>query len=99
MIDLNEMASQMYEVALKREEHNPIANSLVGTEMLKHLSGEVVEASMAYGIGAEPYRMELADILCGVMLLAHKEDFDIEKMLQDVFEKNRKRAEKQGDKL
>ena len=42
MIDLNEMAGQMYEVALKREEHSPYMNSLTSVELLKHLSGEVV---------------------------------------------------------
>ncbi len=99
MIDLNEMAGQMYEVALKREEHSPYMNSLTSVELLKHLSGEVVEASMAYGVGAEPYRMELGDILCITMLLAHKENFDIEKMLSDTLAKNTERANRTGDKL
>ena len=31
MIDLNEMASQMYEVALKREKNSPYMNSLTQT--------------------------------------------------------------------
>jgi NTP pyrophosphatase (non-canonical NTP hydrolase) len=99
MIDLNEMAGQMYEVALKRESHSPYMNSLTSVELLKHLAGEVVEASMAYGVGAEPYRMELGDILCMTMLLAHKENFDIEKMLSDVLAKNTERANRTGDKL
>lgn len=99
MIDLNEMASQMYEVALKREEHSPYMNSLTSVELLKHLAGEVVEASMAYSVGAEPYRMELGDILCMTMLLAHKENFDIEKILSDTLAKNTERANRTGDKL
>lgn len=99
MIDLNEMASQMYEVALKREEHSPYMNSLTSVELLKHLGTELVEASMAYGLGAEPYRQELGDIICIAMLLAHKENFDIEKMLQETLAKNKARAEKLGDKL
>lgn len=99
MIDLNEMVSQMYEVASKREEHSPYMNSLTGVELLKHLVGEVVEASMAYGVATEPYRMELGDILCITMLLAYKENFDIEKILSDVLTKNTERANRTGDKL
>ena len=99
MIDLNEMAGQMYEVALKREEHSPYMNSLTSVELLKHLAGEVVEASMAYGVSTEPYRKELGDILCMTMLLAHKENFDIEKILSDTLAKNTERANKTGDKL
>ena len=99
MIDLNEMAGQMYEVALKREEHSPYMNSLTSVELLKHLAGEVVEASMGYGLGAEPYRKELGDILCITMLLAYKEYFDIEAMLQETLDKNTNRANRTGDKL
>lgn len=99
MINLNEMASQMYEVALKREKNSPYMNSLTSVELLKHLAGEVVEASMAYGVSTEHYRMELGDVLCMVMLLAYKENFDIEKILSDVLAKNTERANKTGDKL
>ena len=99
MIDLNEMASQMYEIALKREEHSPYMNSLTSVELLKHLAGEVVEAGMAYGVSTEPYRMELGDVLCMTMLLAYKENFDIEKILSDVLAKNTERANKTGDKI
>ena len=98
MIDLNEMASQMYEVALKREKNSPYMNSLISVELLKHLAGEVVEASMAYGVSTEPYRMELGDVLCITMLLAYKENFDIEKILSDTLAKNTERANKTGDK-
>ena len=99
MIDLNEMAGQMYEVALKREEHSPYMNSLTSVELLKHLGTELVEASMGYGLGAEPYRKELGDIMCIAMLLAYKENFDIEKILYDTLAKNTERANKIGDKL
>lgn len=99
MIDLNEMAGRMYEVALKREEHSPYMNSLTSVELLKHLSTEIVEASMGYGLGADPYRKELGDILCIAMLLAYKENFDIEKMLEETLAKNTERANKTGDKL
>lgn len=99
MIDLNEMAADMYEVALQREKNHPLTNSCTSVELLKHLAGEVVEASMAYGVSTEPYRMELGDILCIAMLLAHKENFDIEKILSDTLAKNTERANKTGDKL
>lgn len=99
MIDLNEMASQMYEVALKREKNSPYMNSLTSVELLKHLAGEVVEASMTYGVSTESYRMELGDVLCITMLLAYKENFDIEKILSDTLAKNTERANKTGDKL
>lgn len=98
MIDLNEMAEQMYEVALRREEHSPYMNSLTSVELLKHLAGEVVEASMVYNF-SEPYRKELGDILCIAMLLAHKENFNIESMLQETLAKNTERADRTGDKL
>ena len=99
MIDLNEIAGQMYEVALKREKNSPYMNSLTSVELLKHLAGEVVEVSMAYGVSTEPYRMELGDVLCITMLLAYKENFDIEKILSDVLAKNTEKANKTGDKL
>ena len=99
MIDLNEIAGQMYEVALKREKNSPYMNSLTSVELLKHLAGEVVEASMAYRVSTEPYRMELRDVLCITMLLAYKENFDIEKILFDTLAKNTERANKTGDKL
>lgn len=99
MIDLNEIAGQMYEVALKREKNSPYMNSLTSVELLKHLAGEVVEASMVYGVSTEPYRMELGDVLCIIMLLAYKENFDIEKILSDTLAKNTERANKTGDKL
>lgn len=99
MIDLNEIAGQMYKVALKREKNSPYMNSLTSVELLKHLAGEVVEASMTYGVSTEPYRMELGDVLCITMLLAYKENFDIEKILSDTLAKNTERANKTGDKL
>lgn len=54
---------------------------------------------MAYGVSTEPYRMELGDVLCMAMLLAYKENFDIEKILSDTLAKNTERVNKTGDKL
>lgn len=99
MIDLNEMAADMYAVATEREKNHPLMNSLTSVELLKHLSTEVVEASMAYTVSAEPFRKELGDIMCIAMLLAHKENFDIEMMLSETLAKNTERAHKTGDKL
>ena len=99
MIDLNEMAEQMYDVAQQREKNHPLTNSITGVELLKHLSTEVVEASIVYSVATDAFRKELGDVLCIAMLLAHKEGFDIEEMLKETYEKNKARAEKHGDKL
>lgn len=45
------------------------------------------------------FASELADIICCALIIAGKENIDIEKALLDCMERNRKRAEKQGDKL
>lgn len=45
------------------------------------------------------FESELADIICCVLIIAGKENIDIEKAINDCIEKNRKRAEKIGDKL
>ena len=42
---------------------------------------------------------ELADIICCCLIVAGKEEIDIEKAVWDCIEKNRKRAEGTGDKL
>ena len=45
------------------------------------------------------FESELADIICCVLIIAGKENIDIEKAILDCVEKNRKRAEGIGDKL
>lgn len=45
------------------------------------------------------FESELADIICCVLIIAGKENIDIEKAVLDCIEKNRKRAEGVGDKL
>lgn len=42
---------------------------------------------------------ELADIICCCLIVAGKEEIDIEKAVWDCIEKNRRRAEGAGDKL
>ena len=45
------------------------------------------------------FASELADIICCVLIIAGKEEINIEKAVLDCIEKNRKRAEGLGDKL
>lgn len=47
----------------------------------------------------DAYISELADIICCVLIIAGKQNIDIEKAILDCTEKNRKRANKKGDKL
>lgn len=52
-----------------------------------------------YRESKEHFSSELADIVCCVLIIAGKEDIDIENAIKDCIEKNRKRAEGIGDKL
>lgn len=52
-----------------------------------------------YQESKEHFSSELADIICCILIIAGIENIDIEKAIQDCFEKNRKRAEGVGDKL
>lgn len=47
----------------------------------------------------EHFSSELADIICCVLIIAGKEDIDIERALYDCIEKNERRANGIGDKL
>ena len=79
--------------------------------MLKHTATEVVEATEAYikaqwqlnrnetEIEMGHFASELADIICCCLIIAGKENIDVEKAILDCIEKNRKRAEGVGDKL
>lgn len=111
MTDLNNMAKEAYEVARTREENG--ANIKSDTfSMLKHCATEVVDATEALakthehfdckGIlsfdYAEQFRQELADIITCVLIVAGKNNIDIEQALKDVQEKNKARAEGRGDK-
>lgn len=44
------------------------------------------------------FESELADIICCCLIMAGKENIDIEQAINDCIEKNRKRAEGVGDK-
>lgn len=105
MIDINGLAERMLTVARLREQNNLSTNSTATVNLLKHLSGEVVEASLEYArIGVKDdatknFQHELGDILCLTMLICCNYGFDIEEILNDTLEKNINRANKNGDKL
>lgn len=56
-------------------------------------------AEQTYIEDKEHFSNELADIICCVLIMASKENIDIEKAVLDCIEKNRKRADGMGDKL
>lgn len=106
MIDLNELSRQAYTVAKKRE----INGANIKTEpmpMLKHCATEVIEATEAYynycksvnSDNLEKFENEIADIIACCLIISGFGTIDVEKALNRVMEKNRLRAEKQGDKL
>ena len=106
MIDLNKLSTEAYIVAKKREKNG----AFIQTEpisMLKHCAGEVMEATEAYcdfvyemtDEYEEKFQDEVADIMVCCLIMSGYMQFDIEKAINRVMEKNRLRAEKQGDKL
>lgn len=103
MFNLNELAVIAYENAAKRE----AKDGKVSTDtrlMLKHTATEVVESAEAYNsmvdgvTSKEIFASELADIICCVLIIAGKEEIDMEKALTACMEKNYKRAIGVGDK-
>ena len=106
MIDLNKLSTEAYIVAKKREKNG----AFIQTEpisILKHSAGEVMEATEAYcdfvyemtDEYEEKFQDEVADIMVCCLIMSGYMQFDIEKAINRVMEKNRLRAEKQGDKL
>ena len=106
MINLNELSTEAYIVAKKRE----LNGAFIKTEpisVLKHCAGEVMEAIEAYCDLAyeltdeyeEKFQNEVADIMVCCLIMSGYMQFDIEKAINRVMEKNRLRAEKHGDKL
>ena len=106
MIDLNKMAELAYSVTKKREA-NGAEISVDTFDMLKHAAGEIIEATESYTDLAyeqthecfERFQNEVADVVMCCLIIAENTQFDMEKALHRVMEKNKKRAEKQGDKL
>lgn len=106
MIDLNKLSTEAYIVAKKRE-LNGAKIKADAISMLKHTAGEVMEATEAYCDFVyemtkeyeEKFQDEVADIIVCCLIVSGYMQFDIEKAIDRVMEKNRLRAEKQGDKL
>lgn len=107
MIDLNELAKQAYITAHQRKLNGAKIDPDSVTSMLKHCSSEVIEATECYSalsmldsiLCKIEFENELADIMTCCLIIAGKRNIDIESALNRVMEKNKKRAEKQGDKL
>lgn len=105
MIDLNELCKVAIANAEQRQKNGGHIKADTRS-MLKHCATEVVEATEAYtnstiryGIINQQFADELADIICCVLIIAGREEIDIEQAITDCIEKNRKRAEGTGDKL
>ena len=105
MFDLNELCVMAYENAEKREAKDGKVST--GTmKMLKHTATEVVEATEAYldygyinkTQAKRVFASELADIVCCVLIIAGKENIDMEYALTACMEKNYMRATGRGDK-
>ena len=109
LFDINKLAQDMYEVARKRHENGGLPIDTLG--LLKHCAGEVIEATEAFSIASNidielekridyygSYTKELADIIACVLIMLAKGKFDIKKLLTDCLEKNKARAEGNGDK-
>lgn len=106
MIDLNKLSTDAYIVAKKRELNGAFTKT-APIDILKHCAGEVMEATEAYcdfvyemtDEYEEKFQDEVADIMTCCLIISGYMQFDIEKAINRVMEKNRLRAEKQGDKL
>lgn len=105
MIDLNSLCKTAFEIAKARHKNGGHikADTL---SMIKHCATEVIEATEAYtnsmiryGSINQQFADELADIICCVLIIAGREEIDIEKAVNGCIEKNRRRAEGTGDKL
>ena len=72
--------------------------------MLKHTATEVVEVAEAYNsmvngvANKEIFSFELADIICCVLIIAGKENIDMEYAITACMEKNYKIGIGEGDK-
>ena len=111
MIDLNAAAKTAYKTSLKRAENGAFGSN---NDVLKHAAGEIVEAinarfrfleskrcAFSYRLEKDTaeYTEELADVIICALIQAGEDGLDIEQAVIDKMEKNRLRAEKQGDKL
>ena len=105
MINLNELCKTAFVNAEQRRKNGGHIKADTRS-MLKHCATEVVEATEAYtnsmiryGSINQQFADELDDIVCCVLIIAGREEIDIEKAINGCIEKNRKRAEGTWDKL
>ena len=107
-MDLNELSKIAFNISEERQKHGAFGKRENSVQnLLKYCAGEVVEAMEAYkdyndiesAQDKKGFADELADIICCCLIIAGKENIDIEKAILDCIEKNRKRAEGVGDKL
>lgn len=107
MFNLNELCAMAYENASRREARDgKVSTDTI--QMLKHTATEVVEATEAYqdyyyrdsewSEEEEKFASELADIVCCILIIAGKENIDMEKALTSCMEKNYYRSVGKGDK-
>lgn len=100
-LNLNVLATRALATAEKRK-CNGSGYSLDVASLLKHTAGEVVEAMEAYAdhltAGSASFASELADIITCVLIIARKENIDINQALLECLEKNENRAKLRGDK-
>lgn len=114
MMDLNKAAKDSFEIAVKRHLNgaNICPETL---RMLKHCATEVVEATNAYTIFdtmrqlkkddfslneyRKDFQRELADVIACILIICGNEEINAEEIVLNCIKKNRKRANKTGDKL
>lgn len=105
-MNLNEIAKQSAEIQRQRIK-NGAKLSLDPVGILKHCSGEVVEATEAFIIHRyennettkKHFAEELSDIVLVVMSLSGLLEIDIEETVKEKLQKNWDRANLKGDKL
>ena len=101
MIDIKDMCEQAYEISIKRENNGgKVDRSTLGVR--QQCAKEGVKMTAAFHSNTCPFDncvSELADVIMVCLIIAGKYKIDIETALSQTMEKNRRRAEKQGDKL
>lgn len=94
MLDLNNLSQICLDISERRQKQGDFGKRLNTTEnLLKHCATEVVEA-MAEKESLTEFSKELADIVICVLVIAGKEQIDIEEAILDGIEKNQKRIRK-----
>lgn len=103
-MDVNKIAEEMSRVAVQRC-LNDRTKKIDIVSLLKHLSTEVVECAMAYqawisdDCPEQDFTSELGDVLAIVFIICGTNSIDVEKIINDTYDKNLKRSLKKGDKL